>query len=265
MPDFGEVMKSRIGAVAPYLYALSSAGLVLGNASGQACLTLGVGGGQSATFADGVNITGVLDQASAATMQIGINNATAITIGKAGVTTTNAGAFTSSQLLTASLGVTLGGGTAANGKIWYGSSAIQFGNNVGNVTDAGVWTLGPATTDGSINHILNAYTVTQVRGGGSGAAWQTLLSSSSSILIAKGVDASTNGLVSFRSQRSDGSNEVIAGGFTGAGAWTLGPSSGYTSLRHSIYCEETATAGSINKYIIVNVNGGTYKMAVYNA
>lgn len=118
----------------------TSAGIALKNLSGNNIALLGAGDGLGVTFYDGVNITGVLDQASATTLQIGINNATAITIGKAGITTTNAGAFTSSQLLTASLGVTLGGGTAANGKIWHGSSAIQFGNNVGSVTDAGAWT-----------------------------------------------------------------------------------------------------------------------------
>lgn len=140
MPDFGEVMKSRIGAIAPYLYALSSsAGLVLGNSSGQACLTLGVGGGQSATFADGVNITGVLDQSGMSTLQIGINNATAITIGKAGITTTNAGAFTSSELLTASVGVTVGTGTPAANRITLASSAMRVGGGTtaGGSLDAG--------------------------------------------------------------------------------------------------------------------------------
>lgn len=42
--------------VAPKLSAISSAGLVLGNVSGTACLTLGAGGGCNATFADGVNV-----------------------------------------------------------------------------------------------------------------------------------------------------------------------------------------------------------------
>jgi hypothetical protein len=146
MPDFGEVIKGRAGAVTTNVDALSSAGLALRNAGGQNVALLGAGGGQATTFYDGVNITGVLDQASATTLAIGTNNATAITLGKAGITTTVAGALTSSQLLTASLGLTITGGTAATEKIARTAADTLDINNGAIVTSATAITLAKATT-----------------------------------------------------------------------------------------------------------------------
>jgi hypothetical protein len=146
MPDFGEVIKGRAGAVTTNVDALSSAGLALRNAGGQNVALLGAGGGQGTTFYDGVNITGVLDQASATTLAIGTGNATAITLGKAGITTTVAGALTSSQLLTASLGLTITGGTAATEKIARTAADTLDINNGAIVTTATAITLAKATT-----------------------------------------------------------------------------------------------------------------------
>jgi hypothetical protein len=160
MPDFGEVIKGRAGAVTTNVDALSSAGLALRNASGQNVALLGAGGGQGTTFYDGVNITGVLDQASATTLAIGTSNATAITLGKAGITTTNAGAFTSSQLLTASLGITVTGGTAATEKIARTAADTLDINNGAIITSATAITLAQATTIGPTTSVTNL-----IRGG----------------------------------------------------------------------------------------------------
>jgi hypothetical protein len=93
-----------------------------------------------------VNITGVLDQASATTLAIGTNNATAITLGKAGITATVAGALTSSQLLTASLGITVTGGTAATEKIARTAADTLDINNGAIISTASAITLAKATT-----------------------------------------------------------------------------------------------------------------------
>jgi len=94
-----------------------------------------------------------LTTAAAGTLSIGTSTATAITLGATGITTTNAGAFTSSQLLTAGLSSGTGLSVTSNADI---NGTILVGN-LGSPTSA--WAIGTQNifTGASTDCILGCY------------------------------------------------------------------------------------------------------------
>lgn len=90
------------------------------------------------TFRTGYFGTSVLapafDVGTAGTLSVGTSTATAITLGKSGVTTTNAGPLTVSQLLTGSLGATVSGATIALNVGSNFATNINTGGSTGTVT-----------------------------------------------------------------------------------------------------------------------------------
>lgn len=94
-------------------------------------------------YADTSVLTPTVDVASAVPLSIGTTTATAITLGRTGVTTTNAGALTVSQLLTGNLGATIVGATtsinassnfATNINTGTSNGAINIGNSASTTT-----------------------------------------------------------------------------------------------------------------------------------
>lgn len=91
------------------------------NASGTAVMTVSGSGGL-------LQVTNI-DKESSGTLTIGGTTATALTLGRSGVTTTNAGAFTSSELLTASAGLTLSSGNltqSGSGTVSTGTGTVSL-------------------------------------------------------------------------------------------------------------------------------------------
>ena len=87
--------------------------------------------------ADTSFLTPVVDVATAGTLSVGTSTATAITLGKSGITTTNAGALTVSQLLTANLGATINGAAISLNDNSNFNTNINTGNSTGTVTVGG--------------------------------------------------------------------------------------------------------------------------------
>ncbi len=104
-------------------------------------LDLGAAGTAWRTVYAGTSVlTPSLDVSSAGTLSIGTSTATAITIGKAGITTTNAGALTVSELLTASLGATVSG-AAINL-----NASSNFNTNINTGSSTGTVAIGNANS-----------------------------------------------------------------------------------------------------------------------
>ncbi len=143
-------------------FTASGAGSVLLTPTGASSFTSGAAltltGGAASVWSTS---TGALTVDSAAALDLGTTNATAVSIGRTGVTTTNNGALTSTQTLTASNGLTLTTGAlnlaATSGALalsGLGASSVSTGANslalTGspiqiNASGSGTTTIGSAT------------------------------------------------------------------------------------------------------------------------
>ncbi len=107
-------------------------------------------------YADTSVLTPSVDRVNAGTLTIGTTNATAITIGKSGVTTTNAGALTVDGALSANAGATVTGGAVS----LTGNAASSFTTSSGALTitsaAAAIW----STTSGNLTIQAGSGTVT---------------------------------------------------------------------------------------------------------
>jgi hypothetical protein len=87
----------------------------------------------------------------------------------------------------------------------------------------GAVTLGPV---GAANHVFNGQTVHKYNANYGGIVLQGNVTGDTSRIYASGSSASggNNGILEFYSNRGDYGNVILAGSFSGTGAWTLGPS-----------------------------------------
>jgi hypothetical protein len=135
-------------------------------------------------------LTPTIDVASAGTLSLGTSTATAISLGKSGITTTNAGALTVSQLLTGNLGATVSGAAISLNDSSNFNTTINTGNSTGSVS-IGNNTGNTAITIDSGTSAINIGTGAQARTTNiaTGAAAQTVTvgsTNSSSVLALQG-------------------------------------------------------------------------------
>jgi hypothetical protein len=81
-------------------------------------------------------LTPIVDTATGVTLSLGTSTATALTIGRSGVTTTNSGALTVSELLTGQLGLTVSGATTSI------NASSNFATNINTGTSTGAVSIG---------------------------------------------------------------------------------------------------------------------------
>ncbi len=105
------------------------------------------------------------------------------------------------------------------------ASGVKFQENGGaergSYTDAGEWTLGPAA--GAVEHTVRGAFSCYYDSGSS--RLRIAANANNTNISSFGDDTSNNGSITFISYKSDASNEIVAGSISGAGAWTLGPTS----------------------------------------
>lgn len=106
---------------------------------------------------------------------------------------------------------------------------ISNTGNIGNITQAGAWTLGGA--GGTRQQLLNGYfrTVYNSTSDG-GLKILGLLSGSTSRIQAEGVDSGTAGALEFSTAGATGTGASVVGGYSNIGAWTIGATT--TSTYH---------------------------------
>jgi len=240
--------------------------------------TTGTFGSATAVTALTVNAKGLITAAASTAIQLassaavtGLDSALALKAPLASPT------FTTPTLGVASAtSVALTGGSAGNGKLWY-SSGIQFGNNIGNVTDAGAWTLGPAST--ATTHIMNSRYF-RIRGAGTtnetmiifgtsddsktGAIGQE--NSAGNQIITSSAAYSLN-LSSYSDINFSSNNASAIHGKVSAGAWTLGPAA--TATTHTVNAsvlqtKSASTTGSF-KLNMLDSAGTFYGQVGFNA
>lgn len=139
-------------------------------------------------------LTPSVDVISAGTLSVGNTTATALTLGKSGITTTNSGALTVSQLLTGNLGLTVtGAAVSLNDSSNFGVS-IASGSSTGQVDiGAGASASTQALnfgTGGSIKNVTvgstNTTSATTINGGDSGSITMGSLTGNTTIDLKTG-------------------------------------------------------------------------------
>lgn len=175
--------------------------------------------------------------------------------------------FTSSK--TFQLGLAVTGGVAGAGKIWYGSSAIQFGNNVASISDVGLLsTVDLDITGGDLSFTTNTGTA------GADKIARTVagtLNINNSALITTASDVTSKKLLvpsiqpdtaaAFNFFLNNGTTNV--GNYSTAGLWTVGPTSG--NVAHQTIGKEAAVGtdgGEIIRFQARNTSTTTSKAAL---
>lgn len=126
----------------------------------------------------------------------------------------------------------------------------------GSVTAAGAWTLGPSA--GAVEHTVRGALSCYYDAGLS--RFRITANASNTNLSSYGDDVSTSASITFLSYKSDGSGEVTTGSISGAGAWTLGPTT--NDQVHDIL-SPTGTAGAVSTYLQIKVNGTAYRIPLH--
>jgi len=128
------------------------------------------------------------------------------------------------------------------------------------LTQEGVLTAGPvgATSGG---HQFNGSSLSVLRSGIARIGFA--LATDESLIEAYGSNASTNGILTFRSVRSDVTNIITTGTVTGAGGWTLGASGGTVLHALNTAALTTSTAAGVS-YLRITINGSVRRIPTYN-